>query len=346
MDIDSYLQKVEAYLKEADLADVPGWESDLPWELRPLAQGEYNMNFLLEQGSRQWVFRVNIDTQIGSENQIRYEYDTLAMLAGSGFTPKPYFIDDTQSHFDHGVLIMEYIAGDALVYQRDIEKAAGLFAGIHQYSHEIADGRHLIVEQNPLSMTYDECARLLDIYFSSPIAKDEVRAYLEHVIDWASKARQRESYFHENPWWCVINTEVNSSNFIVNRETGSIHLVDWEKPLWGDPSQDLSHFSVPTTTLWKTDYRMGLKERQGFLDAYRQAINDESLAETIEERVNLRDPFNCLRGVSWCAMAWVRYRSGKHALQNADTFAKLDMYLDINFLHSLFDTVLEGKEMQ
>ncbi len=82
-------------------------------------------------------------------------------------------------------------------------------------------------------------------------------------------------------------------------------------------------------------------DRQSFLDTYRMAVNDEYLADTIEERVNLRDPFNCLRGVSWCAMAWVSYRSGTHALQNPDTFAKLDMYMDIDFLHSLFDPVIE-----
>jgi len=128
----------------------------------------------------------------------------------------------------------------------------------------------------------------------------------------------------------------------LNREQGSIHLVDWEKPLWGDPSQDLSHFSVPTTTLWKTTYRMSREVRQKFIDVYRREVNDPFLADTIVDRVNLRDPFNCLRGVSWCAMAWVKYRSGEHALQNADTFAKLDMYVDIDFLHSVFEPVLEG----
>jgi hypothetical protein len=263
------------------------------------------------------------------------------MLDSSGYTPRPYFVDDTKAHLNQGVLIMEYLEGETLDYRKDIERAARLFAGIHNYSHQLQDQQNLIIEQNPLSMTYTECSALLQTYFTSPTADPAIRDYLQSIIKWADTARKREQYFSENPWWCVINTEVNSSNFIVNRKLDSIHLVDWEKPLWGDPSQDLSHFSVPTTTLWKTNHRITDLERQRFLDTYRMAIKDDYLAETIEERVKLRDPFNCLRGVSWCAMAWVSYRSGAHALQNADTFKKLDMYMDIDFLHSLFDPVLE-----
>ena len=341
MNINSFLPKVKTYLDEIDLSVLSGWERDLPWQVDPLAQGEYNMNFLLRQDEARWVLRINIDTQIALENQIRYEFETLAMLANSGFTPRPFYVDDTKTLINYGVLIMEYLEGDALVYKRDIQEAARLFAGIHRCSHQMDDGKHLLVEKNPLSMTYAECSQLLQRYFGSPAAKPTIQDYLKSILEWADEARTRERYFQDNPWWCVINTEVNSSNFIVNQKEGCVHLVDWEKPLWGDPSQDLSHFSVPTTTLWKTNHRLTEAERQLFLDTYRMAIADEYLAETIEDRVNLRDPFNCLRGVSWCAMAWVSYRCGTHILQNADTFVKLEMYLDSDFLHSVFDPYLE-----
>ena len=342
MNIHSYLPSVEAYLHKIDLAVLPGWQAESAWVVLPLAQGEYNMNYLLQQGELRWVVRVNIGTQIGCADQILYEFETLERLAGAGFTPRPYFLDDSKTLLAYGVLMMEYLEGDALVYPRDYKDAARLFAGIHTYSHEFRDHTQWIKEQNPLSMTFEECSQLLKVYFESSAADPKVCDYLQVVIDWADEARLCEVYFQESPWWCVINTEVNSSNFILNREQGSIHLVDWEKPLWGDPSQDLSHFSVPTTTLWKTSFRMSREVRQKFLDVYRREVNDPFLADTIVDRVNLRDPFNCLRGVSWCAMAWVKYRSGEHALQNADTFAKLDMYVDIDFLHSVFEPVLEG----
>lgn len=343
MDLRSYLPEVEAYLKELDLSVLPDWQCNEPFVVQPLAQGEYNMNYLLQQGNMHLVLRVNMGSQIQREDQIRYEFEALKTLAGSGMTPRPYFLDDSKSILSHGVLIMEYLQGESLDYPKDYREAARLFARIHSFTHQLSDGGHLIEENNPLSMTFDECSRLLGVYINSPAAIPEVCDFLQDVLVWADEARRSEAYFREYPWWCVINTEVNSSNFILDRQAGSIHLVDWEKPLWGDPSQDLSHFMVPTTTLWKTKYRMNPAERQKFLDVYRKEVKDPFLASTIEERVRLRDPFNCLRGVSWCAMAWISYRSGDHALQNADTFTKLDMYVDIDFLHSLFDQVLEGR---
>jgi fatty-acid desaturase len=78
-------------------------------------------------------------------------------------------------------------------------------------------------------------------------------------------------------------------------------------------------------------------DRRAFLDAYRAAIRDPHLGDTIEERVKLRDPFNCLRGIAWSAMAWVSYQTGEHALQNRDTFLKVGEYLDLPFVRSLFE---------
>ncbi|HEY45039.1 MAG TPA: hypothetical protein G4O11_13755 [Anaerolineae bacterium] len=169
------------------------------------------------------------------------------------------------------------------------------------------------------------------------MADPDIREYLKEVLAWAKTARHREAYYLSDPWPCIINTEVNSGNFIANRERGTLHLVDWEKPLWGDPSQDLSHFSVPTTTLWKTDYRMSTEDRRVFLDTYRQSIPDAHLRDTIEDRVRLRDPFNCLRGISWSAMAWVTYQTGDHQLRNQETFNKIHSYLEMEFLRGLFD---------
>ena len=343
MDLQTYLPTVKTYLEQLDLSNLPDWKSDVPFNIFPLAQGEYNMNYLLQQGEKRLVLRVNQGSQIQRDDQIQYEYGALEILAESGVTPKPFFLDDSKSVLDYGVLIMEYLPGETFLYPRDFRKAGRLFAQIHSFSHQLPDGGHLIQEKKPLSMMFEECTRLLEVYFRSSVSLPKVCDFLEVILEWAAEARAQESYFIENPWWCVINTEVNSTNFIVNRQRESIHLVDWEKPLWGDPSQDLSHFAVPTTTLWKTDYRMSRNEKKVFLDVYRKEVNDPFLADTIEDRVRLRDPFNCLRGVSWCAMAWANYRSGRHALQNADTFKKLDMYVDLDFLHSLFDPILEGR---
>ena len=336
MDLQTLLPHAIDYLQRADLSAVPGWLSGEPFLVEPLAQGEYNMNYLVRQRGASWVLRINIGTQIDRDDQILYEYRALRLLESTGVTPRPFYVDDSRELLDHGVLLMEYLPGEPLLYRRDLEAAARLFARVHAQPVAPADN-HLIHEERPLSMTYEECSRLLPVYLESDLADPPLRDYLCDVLAWAETARHREAYFVSDPWPCIINTEVNSGNFIVNRERGTLHLVDWEKPLWGDPSQDLSHFCVPTTTLWKTDYRMPAQDKRAFLDAYRAAIPDPHLRDTIGDRVRLRDPFNCLRGISWSAMAWVTYQTGKHALQNRDTFLKVCAYMDLDFVHGLFD---------
>jgi len=336
IDSQALLPRVMDYLAQAQLGDVPGWRPGEPFSVKPLAQGEYNINYLVRLGDGAWVFRVNIGTQIDRDDQVLYEYRTLRLLEATGVTPRAYYVDDSRKRLDHGVLLMEFLPGGKLDYRRDLEASARLFARIHSHPVE-AEENHLIREQRPLSMTYEESSRLLRVYLESELADPSLHDCLGDVLDWASEARHREAYFLSDPWPCIINTEVNSGNFIVNREQGTLHLVDWEKPLWGDPSQDISHFRVPTTTLWKTDYRMCEADRRAFLDAYRSAVRDPHLRDTIEERVRLRDPFNCLRGIAWSAMAWVSYQTGEHALQNRDTFLKVSEYLDLAFVRSLFE---------
>jgi aminoglycoside phosphotransferase (APT) family kinase protein len=237
---------------------------------------------------------------------------------------------------------MAYLPGEKLDYTRDLENAARLFARIHTTPIPPQDN-HLIREQQPLTMTYRECARLLPVYLNSNLADPDLRDYLADVLAWAETARHAERYFVEDPWPCLINTEVNAGNFIANREAGTLHLVDWEKPLYGDPSQDLSHFCAPMTTLWKTDYRMPPRAKAHVIETYAAAVGDPHLAETIHDRVRLRDPFNYLRGISWSAMAWVAYQTGDHAVKNADTFRKITQYLDLDFQREMFDPYLNGQ---
>jgi aminoglycoside phosphotransferase (APT) family kinase protein len=235
--------------------------------------------------------------------------------------------------------MMEYLPGEKLDYRHDLQDAARLFARIHAQPVDPAQN-HLIREERPLSMTLEECSRLLPVYLESDLADPALRAYLAEVLDWAEDTRHKEAYFVSDPCPCIINTEVNSGNFVANRTRGTLHLVDWEKPLWGDPSQDLSHFCAPMTTLWKTDYRMTADDKQRFIDTYRASISDAHLRDTIWERVRLRDPFNYLRGISWSAMAWVTYQTGDHAIKNQDTFLKASSYLDLDFLREMFDPYL------
>jgi aminoglycoside phosphotransferase (APT) family kinase protein len=338
-DIAQVLPLAQAYIAKYD------WAERIGIDLRdaavcPLAQGEYNLNYRVKGEKAQLVLRVNVGTQIEREDQIVYEYNALRLLEESGAAPRPYFVDDGREDFDTGVLLMEFLPGEPLDYARDLEAAAALFARIHQIP--VAEpSNHLIREERPLSLIYDECHRLLETYFQSDLAAPDIKHYLMRVRAWAEENRRKETYFLEDPWPCIVNTEVNSGNFIANRRKGSLHLVDWEMPRWGDPSQDLAHFCSPFTTLWKTRYRMGTADKARFIDTYKNHIRDPHLHDTLDERLRLREPYVFLRGISWSAMGWVAYQGDYAGVRNADTWATLQRYLQLDFIRGIFDPIIQ-----
>jgi len=187
MNLRDWLPRASDYLARADLSGVLGWRPDETFCVALLAQGEYNMNYLVRQGERAWVLRVNVGTQIGRADQILYEYRALRLLEPTGVTPRPFYVDDSRERLEYDVLLMEYLPGEALDYRRDLEAAARLFARIH--SQPVApEENHLIREERPLSMTYEECSRLLPIYLESDLADPALRDYLREVLGWAGLA--------------------------------------------------------------------------------------------------------------------------------------------------------------
>ncbi len=337
---DHYLDQVRHYLHQQRWDDIPAM-NEQTFTVSPLAGGEYNLNYLLQSAKIRLVFRVNMASQLGRNDQILYEFKTLQLLQKSGVTPLPFFVDDSCSLIDRGISIMEYLPGGPLDYQMDLASAAKTLSSIHQL--EVAGEKsHLIVERHPLSLIFNECAGLLDKYFSSDLANDALRNFLLEVKAWAEKARAQEQYFLDNPWFCVVNTEVNSANFIVNRIKQTTHLIDWEMPRWGDPSTDLCHFCSPLTTLWKTDFRFSPESLNFFIREYKQNIRSARLRDTLEERMRRKMPFVLLRGISWSAMAWVAYQTGYHGIRNEDTWRKIQQYMQLDFIRSLFEPFMKS----
>ncbi|MGB3211826.1 MAG: aminoglycoside phosphotransferase family protein [Desulforhopalus sp.] len=332
---DYYLTRVQRYLGEQPWDEVP-MMAGRRFTVSPLAKGEYNLNYLLHSKDIQLVFRINMGTQIGRDDQIIYEFKTLQLLQNSGVTPLPIWVDDSRSRIDRGISIMEYLPGCPLDYSLDLAGAAKTLSTVHQVP-VISSKNHLIVEDQPLSLIYEECTGLLHTYFQSDLADPSIHSFLSEVVAWAETARTREQFFLDDPWLCVVNTEVNSGNFIVNRTQKTLHLIDWEMPRWGDPSTDLCHFCSPLTTLWKTKYRLTPDNLDLFLREYKKDIRSSHLRNTLEERMELKFPFVLLRGISWSAMAWVAYQTDFQGIVNEDTRKKLQDYMDLAFIRSLLE---------
>ena len=91
----------------------------------------------------------------------------------------------------------------------------------------------------------------------------------------------------KSPYRCCINTELNSTNFLIGGENKPNYLIDWEKPLLGDPAQDLGHFLAPTTTFWKTDVILSAEEMDRFLEIYLKCVEDRFDTEGLKERTKV-----------------------------------------------------------
>ncbi len=329
------LRAVEEYVRQDDFQQRLQINSTP--QVSFLAQGEYNINFLIE-AEEKFVLRLNTASQMNLDNQIKYEYNALENLKESTVTPKPLLLDDSCEKLPLGMLVMEYLPGRSLKYQEDLSKAARVLAAIHEV--KVKSKNNLIVERNPFTGIWEECSNLIPVYLNSSLGRVEIKRFLEKLLLNLEELKQTEAEIMKLLPLSIVNTEVNSGNFIIDEDNDNYYLVDWEKPLVTTPLQDLSHFMVPTTTLWKTNYQLKQSDCDYFTKIYRQSRNlSLQKVNEINEALEIFDKFSALRGISWSAMAWIEYQQPGKVLKNNETFDKVDMYLKEGFLKNLFPEI-------
>lgn len=323
-----------------------------------------------------FVLRVNRASQINlGHKQIGYEFNALRFLEPSGVTPRVYSCTEQGKYIPYGMLTMEYLPGRSLQYEQDLLLAAHLLARVHTLDATDAPllrprypQRALLEECKRMWNVYErfvspvsagsgaDChdAARCDVascdtsgrnasgsdasYFvpasQSIGSRHSDRSTAERLVliqTWMKIAAHRAN---DTPCArpCVINTELNSGNFIINDEAPQTLscIIDWEKPVIADCEQDIAHFLVPTTTNWKTDTILSAAEIRAFLDEYaRFRTVDTQLLRTYMQ-------LNVLRGITWCAMAFVQYSHGEGA-RNVDTWKKIQEFLSIEYLTTLHD---------
>ncbi len=321
------------YIKTPSYREAMGLPGEVCEEYRILAQGEYNINYIFTHpvSGKEFLLRVNCGSQMHLEDQIGYEYHALELLWDSGRTPKVFFVDGSLEKLDHGVLVMEYLPGKSLDYRKDLGLAAHCLSDIHSVSVSAKDG--LLSPENPLKAILEECEAMVKVYMDSPLGDKETKSVIRNLLDRGWERLKRTE--NQRGYRCCINTELNSTNFLINGEGKENYLIDWEKPLYGDPAQDLGHFLAPTTTFWKTDVILSPEEMEKFLNDYIRAADGRFPVEGLKERVGTFIPITCLRGVTWCAMAWVQYQQPDKLIFNESTDKKLNAYLSHDFLEML-----------
>ena len=301
--------------------------AELAFEL--LAQGEYNMNYQFTHpaSGKKLLLRVNTGSQMHLDHQIEYEYQALKQLEESGRTPKVYYVDGSNSALPYGISVMEFLPGVEMDYRKDLFQGAEILADIHT-TYVKADGG-LIPSSNPCKEILEECDQMFKVYEESELGEASKKIQIRKLLELCKEKTAAMADYAG--YKCCINTELNSTNFLIN-ENGTSFLIDWEKPLYGDPGQDLGHFLAPTTTFWKTDVILSEEETDAFLEYYIQCVNKRYDIGNLKERVGVFIPVTCMRGITWCAMAWVEYQQPDRAIRNESTWKKLNDYLEQSFI--------------
>ena len=321
-------EPLKSYLQSTDFLTPLGLPEGTVLSFSTLGQGEYNLNYVFNHPvtNKKLVLRINTGSQMHLADQIGYEFSALQALASSGRTPTPLFCCR-----ELGLLVMEWLPGVALDYTRDMDIAAGILADIH--SVPVPQDCPLIRPQAPALAIYEECLEMVQHYYDWDQADPEVTGLLKVLVAEIGKLPSTEP--SSGPV-CIVNTELNSGNFLIDR-SGISHLVDWEKPLLSEPAQDLGHFLAPTTTFWKTDVILTPEDVKTFTQNYIHAVAGRMDTSTLASRLPLYFTVTCLRGVTWCAMAYREYCQPGREIRNEDTFRKLKAYLEPAFLQNILD---------
>ena len=320
-------QKLSYYLGEAGL-DIDTKEDLLLAEtgynnIKLLGAGEYNINFTFDDGDLKKVLRINMKSQMNLENQIEYEYEMLQLLKDSGVTPKPYDLVTETNLLPYKYLTMEFLEGSPLNYKTDMYIAAYLLSRVHNTPY---GDNNLINATNPFQLMFDECKQMAGEYLAWEKVDKKVSNYIKTFLE-KCQTLIPEEYDIANP--CIINTELNSGNFLIGEGEEDSYVIDWEKALIGECEQDLAHFLAPTTTFWKTGIILSENEINEFLEEYGNYRNFD------RKRFERYLIFNCLRGVTWCSMAFRQYSENDKMLMDDTTFKKIASYIELEFLEKV-----------
>lgn len=330
------IKNATEYLRaNRELWEALGIEDGSSLTAAPLAQGEHNANYWFAHPAtgERYVLRFNYISQLELVDQVGYEYAVLEELAPSRCTPKPLYADNSRRYAPRGVLVMEYVGGQMLDFEdsAQLSCAAKMLADVHAVVPHQSGA--LLRPGDALADLIAECERMYALYEASPLADPVVKGYIQRFFD---KAREQlaikpdpAEYNH------IISTEMVSAHFLIDDDARSGHIVDWEKAIVGEATRDVAYFLAPTTTIWDTDFIFTPDARDAFVEEYWDAVAGRFERGCFDARFDAYTMGNCLRGMTWSAMAWVQYHDPAHPLKNAKTFEKLKVYLSKEFMELL-----------
>ena len=285
-------QAIKQYLRDLPPARL-GVDSGESIEILEMIPGSYNLNYHVQIGHKEFIFRINVEQQSGLSNQVEYEFNVLKILKGHKIAPRAYHFDAGRNRFKFDILIEEYLPGPPLSpKEKDILKVAKLLVKLH--SIEVG-GLNLVTWHDPLAATYDLARSDLEGYKAKQSSNQRTIDLAEYLLAKIAPVIAAKSGLFTAK--SINHTDVAFDNFIVTAE--GLRLIDWEKPRLDDGSYDLSCFISEPAQLWCSSKTVNSDEKKRFLQHYAQLAGVNS--DLISEKVKIREPLISLHWILWGA---------------------------------------------
>lgn len=325
-------------------------EDEIPWSQPPdesgvsfLARGEYSLNYLLTTAERRYVARLVTGSQMGLSvrEQALYEHQALGHVAPSGVTPRPHAVDPDPRELPYPVILEDYLPGRPLDYAADLAAAARCVVAVHSLG--VPEEHRLQVHPDPAPAVLEESSGLVEPYLEWEGASEASKRALGAAFEKIREYQKVEGLFEPDDL-AMVNYDLNTHNFVV--EGGEARLLDWEKARVAPRTEDVAHFLLPTTTLWReeTATRLTPEQEREFVDEYaaRAGIFAED-REHFETQLAAVRVMISLRAVSWCAWALQAHERGERTTSE-ETLGRARMYLEPEFLELLFGLTGQDRE--
>lgn len=281
-----------------------------------LAHGEANVIFRLHP-DRLVRIAVNTPNQRfeGDFSRVTaFEWTILRYLKGSGLGHNLLGAHlEPSDDFPYTYLITNYIAGEPMNYsRRHLQQCAETLAQLHRLplrsGYENLDLLKPLVQQviHPLSLFFREAQDYAQPYLNSPEAEPDIVEMLHSALAKAESRLSTERLLAQYPHVCLVHSDHTYENWVVNDEQA--FLIDWEWAEMGSPAGDLGHFLSPVTIRRFKGYQMPAEDKQFFLNAYYDALEDAELAQKIKVHFAVFGAFPALRSLCWTAGYWVTAR--------------------------------------
>ena len=261
--------------------------------VKKLAAGCYNINYLVKINSKHYVFRINVHRDAFEGGNLEKEFATLKKLNGF-HSPKVFLLD---KKFKHPLIVEEFIKGNKISKLSNslVKKIAKALAEIHlAFSSK---------KRKPKSIKNKYISRFnkrLKLIRKNKKMFDTLSAYANKAKKYLDK---KDLFFQKHAKNVFSHGDMHCGNIILRN--GKVFFTDWENSKFDDPAFDIVAFFYESENLQYFNEKNSISaaHKRLFLKEYLKINPDKHL----RGKIDIIYPLRWLSDTLWLACRIVDY---------------------------------------